>query len=460
MLSKDEIVRALQSPQRAPFSVCFEIFSSEDRGRIAKFDRKWSEEREQFENDHPECDIKLAEEFFRISNLTQPAARLLERLDLHTHRFNALKQFFLQEIGKHGIAQPLIFFDEMALRIDIGYGPKEISALFPDFLYGVFGTEILGGVSIFGRSPEEYLFRNHIHHTYKHYLNREKDEILLRARRLFSSIEPKLRKTTPSLIHDVNEAHLIQQCLETNQGLIVGEVHEDKSPKQFLIDNMSLFKRAGVSHLFMEHLLKERHQVMLDEYFATPSNSNMPIELRLYLDSLDKERQLSGTASFTAVVESAKQHQIRIIAIDSEAIYGLGVANSLAGLNPSRTIERYAAMNMSMFEQFCNVPGKFIAFVGSAHVATCEGVPGISELVGCPHIVVQDLVEGREFIEENIFYEHKIWFEKLYHRHPVSKQFALQFEGASLSNSSRQVGFFNSINVNHSQETLLNPHFK
>ena len=176
-------------------------------------------------------------------------------------------------------------------------------------------------------------------------------------------------------------------------GLIIGESHTDKSPKQFLVDNMHLFKSLGVTILYMEHLLTDPHQGLLDEYLQTPTDAPMPIELKLYLNLLDQEHDLSGSASFTAVVEAAKRHHIQIIAIDTEATYRLGISDSMKALfDYSSQQQRFRAMNMAMIEKYQTYDQgtNYIAFVGSAHVATYLQTPGISDLLGCPHIAIYD----------------------------------------------------------------------
>jgi hypothetical protein len=146
---------------------------------------------------------------------------------------------------------------------------------------------------------------------------------------------------------------------------------------------------------------------------------------------MDKERCLSGRATFTAVVKAAKEQGIRIVAIDSEASYRIGVTNTVRDLNDDRRLKkRCEAMNMAMLERYKQYKdgGKYVVFVGSAHVSTCERVPGVSDLLGCPNMVISDLKkdESQEIIEQNIQYKYgtvnkAIHFDILYHRDPKTK---------------------------------------
>ena len=444
MQTKDEMIHALQTPQKAPFRVTFEIFASTERRDIAKWPKKLAELMKQpamaflighkTETSTAEAaETVKAESIDNIkkNNLITPANRLLSRLEKHTARYNRVKEYFNQKIIELGLTNPLIFFDDKALRIDIGYGPKEILALFPDFFnHGeVFDETILGGVSFFGKSPLQYFLDDYIEEDYKDFLSAEKQRILSSASTEFTkSLAPK-RKVNTEETRGFKEAELIKKCFETHTGLIVGEVHEHKSPKQFLVDNMPLFVSQGVTTIYMEHLLQERHQSLLDAYLHSAPDAAMPRELELYLNYLDKERNLSGSATFTAVVQAAKNHQIRIVAIDSEAVYSIGVTHSLGDLgNTQATKERYSAMNMAMLDRYkeFNDGGKYIAFIGSGHVSTCLDVPGVSELLGSPNIVVNDLDESiEEHNEQDILFGKEpqvIRFDMLYHRHQGTKQ--------------------------------------
>lgn len=442
MKTKDQMIHALQTPQRAPFRVTFEIFASTERKNIAKWPKKLAHlkgrdaKRFVFNKN---ADSEAAErqkatviEASEDEYLTQPASKLQDSLERHTERYNKIKKYFEEKIIGLGLTNPLIFFDDEALRIDIGYGPKEISALFPDFFdrEGVFDTTILGGVNFWDDSPLQFFLNDYIEEDYKNSLSVEKERLLKSASAEFTKPLAPKRKASPEETIGFEEAELIKECFETHRGLIVGEVHEHKSPKQFLVDNMPLFASEGVTTIYMEHLLHERHQPLLDSYLDSEPDAAMPRELELYLNYLDEERHLSGSATFTAVVQAAKKHGIKIIAIDSEAVYHIGVTNSVGDLGNTDAIkERYSAMNMAMLERYRNYYNenqKYIAFIGSGHVSTYLNVPGVSELLSCPNIVVSDLDEStEEYIEQDILFGEEsqpIRFDMLYHRHQSTKQ--------------------------------------
>ena len=45
--------------------------------------------------------------------------------------------------------------------------------------------------------------------------------------------------------------------------------------------------------------------------------------------------------------------------------------------------------------------GKFIALMGYAHADTMEGVPGMSQILGCPNVLIRDSKENRTKISKD-----------------------------------------------------------
>jgi hypothetical protein len=225
-----------------------------------------------------------------------------------------------------------------------------------------------------------------------------------------------------------NEAELIDQYLQQFPGIILGEINYDLSSKQFLMDNMGLLASRGVTTLFMQNLLSEPHQTLLDEYFSQ-TQATMPRRLELYLEYLDSISELSEPATYTNVIKAAKQHGIRIIAFDTEATSSIGLIKTLADLSQQKILlaQRCKAVNLQFLKCFrdIDIEGKFVAFVGSAHVSTYENIPGISDLIGCPNLVIQDAQKskgGEAFVHNaTVQAESTVTFDVLYYRNPESK---------------------------------------
>lgn len=433
--SNTEMIERLKNPVRAAWAfshnVTYEIFLSPNHKKLASLDREISKIENMSTRDlvGPHFTDQNAEAIKQknIEELRKQAVNpedLLGDILQHKKRYNKVKKYFEDKVKELGLENPLLFFDDIALRIDIGYSPNEFDALFHDFYYGVFKEEIYD-FSLFAKAGE--VFKDVcLTEAYRSALDIEKNRLLEKARKEFQN--PLLTKKIHNFSDSPTEKEIITKYLKNNHGFVIGEIHEHKSPKQFLIDNMPLLKSQGVTTLYMEHLLHEHHQALLDEYMKSSADAPIPKKLEIYLRYHDERRGLNDTATFTGIVKAAKQNGIRIVAIDSEASYQ--IVGSNIGDRQSLRIEkdRYSAMNISMLERVREHSdgGKYVAFVGSGHVANCLGVSGVSDLLGCPNIVIHDFENGyvKESFEKNAMYgtgEKSVNFDIWYHRAPGAK---------------------------------------
>ena len=164
--------------------------------------------------------------------------------------------------------------------------------------------------------------------------------------------------------------------------ICIGEKHDDVAPKKFLIQNMPLFRRSGFTVLFMEHLSVKEHLNLLDEYFVKEEMSH---ELKTKLNHLDNGHELHSGGNekskewrnynFTEIVKAAKHNGIKVIPLEeSENSWRRvnkreeGMREAVLSLNAKKVIDQHAG-------------SKWLALVGSAHLNTYQGIPGICEIV-------------------------------------------------------------------------------
>ncbi|KTD82970.1 membrane-targeted effector domain-containing toxin [Legionella waltersii] len=221
--------------------------------------------------------------------------------------------------------------------------------------------------------------------------------LLEEASNFFKTMLPVTnRKVIPPRLPG-NANDVLLSVVDKNQGVIIGERHQDIAPKKLLCDNMAKLKQKGVKVLFLEHLFDETHRELLDAYFKSPS-VEMPAMLKAYLQSQDTGQtgqvKNNTSYSFTEVVKQAKIHGIRIIPIDTIASYSIG-----GELVESEDERRKRALMMNYvaakrIQEYQKEPdsGKFVVFCGSMHInAANSKVPGLTEITGMPTIVVEDL---------------------------------------------------------------------
>ena len=161
-----------------------------------------------------------------------------------------------------------------------------------------------------------------------------------------------------------------------NGNFCVGEAHQDISPKRFLIENMSKFKERGFSVLFMEHLAEDHN---VDERLSS-------------LDTFHMDNK-SSEYNFTNVVRAAQENEIEIVCLEeSNDIYHQYKDGPERMVSLNYNAREVIAKKEREFHDDTGNVLKWFAFVGSAHLKTFYGVPGICEII--PN--VQDvLIEDR-----------------------------------------------------------------
>ena len=348
---------------------------------------------------------------------------ILDQRENDEGTYEKLKGYFKEKSKELGLEGPLIFYDDTALRIDIGYGPSLFETLFPEmFTEGqIYQRLFHENKGFFGKSTRELFTNECFNSDYSEVLQAEQQQLLENYELRSKGQLPQ--RANIAIAPDASEADVLKQCLEQSPGIILGESHTEKSPKRFLIDNMHTLASNGVSTLYMEHILVEPHQKLLDAYANSPKDAPMPKELESYLMRWDELARLGKNDGLTATVQSAKENGIRIIAFDTEAIYGLGRSHKQSDLK-SRDNSRFKAMNIAALQSLeTHGDGKkFAFFVGSAHVVACQGVLGLSELTGCPNMVIQDLKKNKSkenFKTKSAYIDSagtQATFDILYHR--------------------------------------------
>ena len=164
----------------------------------------------------------------------------------------------------------------------------------------------------------------------------------------------------------------------------VGECHKDISPKAFLIANMNRFKAEGFEVLFMEHLSKDpeyRYEKSEIEHSESP--------LRKKLLRLDKGHMgefggklLDEINTYTGVVAAAMEAGIKVIPLEiSDENYRKNPNGESRMISLSKQAQGVIEFESNKYFTENERPLKWIAFIGSAHLHTNYGVPGLCDLI-------------------------------------------------------------------------------
>ncbi|MBV8045617.1 MAG: membrane-targeted effector domain-containing toxin, partial [Paludibacterium sp.] len=168
------------------------------------------------------------------------------------------------------------------------------------------------------------------------------------------------------------------QLLARYPGIVVGEVHAEHWGKQLLTEQMASLRDQGVRTLYLEQLITEQHQALLDKWHAAPDNA-IPERLRSGLEAVDPEHQVGQDYTFIALVKAAHRHGVAVVPLDCfGAFYTHVLFNELQRIK----LMNYYAMLRIRERQAAAPTDKWIALVGNAHANHFGSVPGIVELTG------------------------------------------------------------------------------
>lgn len=190
-------------------------------------------------------------------------------------------------------------------------------------------------------------------------------------------------------------------------GIPIGEYHNEPHSKEFLIYHAQKLQSIGVNYLFLEHF-SECLQKSLDEFFETGS---MPQDLLIYVHDLDKRFDLHNSLyNFKALLFCMQKHGIKPIAIENT--YSYAITGDLDGNSTKRMLsmnylfkEKHDALLLEKPE------AKWVSLTGAHHITTYCAVPGISEIVKRPSLLVSaasiELQQGAPIPEFSIEFQQK-----------------------------------------------------
>lgn len=209
------------------------------------------------------------------------------------------------------------------------------------------------------------------------------------AQAFFADQTPPPRVALPSVDPSMDEVKVIEQLLETANGLVMGEAHGVTSSKAFLSRHMEhLNSQRQVKTLYMEQLTTDLHQADLD---IANSLGFIPDELWAFLKALDDSHGVptGSPHSFISVVQVALKHKVRVRALDCIA------SVRVDGMTASRTsMFNYFATQVIRADQLQYGAHKWVALVSETHLNTHRGIPGIADLNNGISVLLDDVPSG------------------------------------------------------------------
>jgi len=152
---------------------------------------------------------------------------------------------------------------------------------------------------------------------------------------------------------DIYYASLFQ----TERVIFLGERHTTISDKQELVDNLSLMRNAGLTHLAFE-MFSASMQGAIDRYYQSGDNRN---EIFSYLQDHWGDKGEGVAEKYMEIVDTAKNLGIKIIAIDIDS-------DEYQSKNPSETwVKRNRQWAKLIAEKLEDGEAKVLVYHGSGH---------------------------------------------------------------------------------------------
>lgn len=246
------------------------------------------------------------------------------------------------------------------------------------------------------------------------------EELTKRARDFFSDPTIKNKKPVDVDFSKVLTSHssdeqIIDAVLKDYQGFCVGECHTDEAAKRFMIDKMPYLKEKNIKVIFLEGL-DHAIQPTVDNYISKHlrdlnSTERQQVENLLYLAKYGFKKHPTSPYTFFALMEKAKQVQMRLIGIDYNHSFNKKEPTATSSLEEScdSSYDRLTKMNY-IAEKVIKATlknqdpqNKFVAFMGAAHASRyplysttipsaveLPGVASVPELLQVPAVVISD----------------------------------------------------------------------
>jgi len=204
------------------------------------------------------------------------------------------------------------------------------------------------------------------------------------------------QRPVPQLAADSPAAHILEKIYENSHGLVLGAGAGSISARKWLIDNMPVLSRLQVQRLYVQNLMKDFDQQLLDAFHT---RGVMPDELTNILRHEDRKESIDpqGKYSLQQLLVSARQQGIRIQALDTAISYpeGRRAQDSDSESDSESDLESESGPDLWRLSTFNYIAHKLIssdqqqygthrwlALVESIHVNTVREVPGVAELQG------------------------------------------------------------------------------
>ncbi|WP_161799294.1 membrane-targeted effector domain-containing toxin [Pseudomonas fildesensis] len=173
------------------------------------------------------------------------------------------------------------------------------------------------------------------------------------------------------------------------RGLVIGEMHDEPSAYQLVIDKMKHFKASGVSTLYVEGAPFIQGSSNIADAALLPSDAP-------YFGPHAYSADYTGGPTLLDVINEADKHGIKVIGLEHQQLTWRTDDRMHIYTHAQGVEDRLKEFNYHAVKIIERTPpgGKFVAIVGKSHMNTDLGVPCIAELTDSVGVSVSPSLKG------------------------------------------------------------------
>lgn len=216
-------------------------------------------------------------------------------------------------------------------------------------------------------------------------LQREKKNLLSAAESFYT----QRSRISVAIGKDQRPAHLsklFSSLLKNFEGICIGEYWQTHiSAKALIIKQIGEFYQLGVRSLYVDRLFYDTMHQHLE------GKSPLPGHIEDFLEECDEEDEaVQSDFSFSRVIKTALATGIRVVPIETTISHAFDKGCLGESIEECVKATNFVATCIIEEEQK-KVPGKYAVFLSAKHlVEYVERVPGVSELLGIPSLLIKD----------------------------------------------------------------------
>ena len=188
------------------------------------------------------------------------------------------------------------------------------------------------------------------------------------------------RPVIPVVTKPVAPAQMLSDVLDTSDGVVLGEIHNQMASFKLLFDQIDTLKKQGVKRVYFEGLLSrpDLPKGYQDDGIGMLGSTGKPRTTPTFED-LKTKLEASGIEVVPLDHYYLTRHK------DVKHLYGA----TKTGYGSEQRLREFNYYATKTIESTSNGE-KWVALVGTAHMKTSEGVPGLAEMTGSTAIGVFD----------------------------------------------------------------------